>query len=126
MSFDDRISSMLDRVNESRGQLFSITRGTGGSAATTASPVKVTVGKTTTVQSINEDGATVRSDSRDHILPIASYVLGGQLLEPQTGDVFTDANGLKFQCRPLGSEPAWRYVDESGRTFVRCHVVRLP
>lgn len=122
MTIHQRVTAQLERLNTLHGVPMTISRGTGPDQIATESPVLVTVGKTNVNQVVSDDGKSIRTSHRDHILPADSYVLGGEVKEPLHGDVFMTANNKRFVVRAMDGEPSWRFVDQTGESFIRCHV----
>jgi len=82
--------------------------------------VPATIGQTV-FRFDSQDGATIRTVSRDFLIRAADLILNGLATEPQRGDRITETDGGKTftyeVMSPGGNEPAWRYSDPYRRTL---------
>jgi hypothetical protein len=72
-------------------------------------------------------GASIIWGDRDYFIPVASLVLSGVAVEPQTGTgsrKYDRRGAPHFRSAGPPGEPAWRYSD-AGRTRYRIHTKRV-
>ena len=73
-------------------------------------------------------GVAVAWNERDYLIAVEDLVLSGSATTPQEGDTITETiNGTptKFAVTLDGSEPCWRYSDQTRKLF-RIHCKRVP
>ena len=74
-----------------------------------------------TYEAIREGGATVQAQRMDWIIPAASLILGGSLVEPQEGDLIEWAIGETtetYELQPVDSEEAVARLDAAKTQWI--------
>jgi len=84
---------------------------------------------TTLFKILDRDNQRMEWSDRDYIVPVASLILGGVLVEPQKDDwieeTFSSPVGtLQFNVSAPEGEPVWRY-DDMQRSVYRVHTKRV-
>jgi len=119
--------ALLDRgVASAAAVTLALSRGSPGQSTCYGTIEDAVVGRT--VFKMNDIGsAAITFGERDYLIPVASYVLDGSVVEPMVGDRFIESIGgsdLTFEIMPITGEPAWRHSDPT-RTRYRIHVKRI-
>ena len=76
----------------------------------------------TTFEIANEYGVLERWESRDYLVAASDLVLGGTVVQPQSGDTIIDA-GQVYEVMAPGKEDVFRPSDHHGLTL-RIHTKR--
>lgn len=111
---------LTDTLLSTEGVSVTIRRG-----GTSTTGVTAIVGKTEAIED-RGDGVQIESQSRDYLIKVAAYKIGGVPVEPQSGDRIEEsiAGGtVVYEVLPFAGEPKSRYFDRAHVTW-RIHTKR--
>src|SRR5262245_59152781 len=115
----DALAWLTDQQKEHRAKTATLRRGSQGTANVT-----VAVGSQLLRVLDGRGNTKVDRTDADFLIAADEYVINGQAVQPEAGDLVEIAFGAvtkRFEVMPIASEPAWRWSDPVGQTLYRVH-----
>lgn len=121
---------MSDRMREGMARLASRLEGRASSVVTYSRGAhsvacSATIGRTRMLLSDGLGGSRVEHSDRDYLIQSAALILDGSAVEPEPGDLVTDADGVIYEVLAYGgTEPAYLPSDVYGIVY-RIHTKKI-
>ncbi len=119
------MADLLKTASDWLGSMFQThaSRSVVYSRSTSTVALSATVGRTVH-EVMNSLGLVIATESRDFLFPADNLVLGGVVVEPESGDRITDTQGsvdCVYEVMPFGpGSQTFRYSD-ADHTYIRVH-----